>query len=57
MSPNNCSCNSGYKGVSCQEFDCSTLGNCNLGIGGSCTGPNICTCTSEWTSLNCSIRN
>jgi hypothetical protein len=36
---NTCTCNSGYKGPTCDTFDCSLVSNCNSR--GSCDGKNL----------------
>ena len=36
IGPNTCTCNTGYKGAYCNQFDCANVGNCNSN--GVCSG-------------------
>lgn len=46
LSFNNCSV--GYYGVSCANFNCTTLNSCNSH--GICVSPQNCFCSTEWNS-------
>ena len=50
ISPNNCTCNSGYTGISC------TIPLCPLCVHlESCSQPDVCSCTTGWHGSLCDI--
>ncbi|KAL5014467.1 hypothetical protein ScPMuIL_008737 [Solemya velum] len=51
--PNDCRCNSGWKGDKCSIFDCSGVSQCSGN--GVCVGPNRCTCDDGWEGDRCVI--
>lgn len=53
----NCYCEYGWQGDSCDEFHCKDIRNCN---NGTCVGPNTCRCDPGWESVGnipCAVYN
>ncbi|XP_076823877.1 von Willebrand factor-like isoform X2 [Clavelina lepadiformis] len=48
VSGNKCSCESGWSGPTCSEFECS-----NVCVHGRCVGPNTCNCNTGWGGDSC----
>ncbi|EFC38182.1 predicted protein [Naegleria gruberi] len=56
ISPNNCSCVSGYYGSDCSQFDCYGTASTNTSTctnHGSCISPNNCSCLSDYYGKEC----
>jgi hypothetical protein len=59
VSPNNCSCDSGYTGYECQLISCYGINQTSPNVcsgHGQCISPNNCSCDSGYTGYNCQLN-